>query len=106
MAEDVDLIEHLIAIENEASEMIAEAQRKADDRLAKARAEADESFKSQFSSFSGDLAEKEVSNRKQIDSDYEHFVGEYTKTLESSKKDTDSFNSLLEKLLFDKQLSV
>ncbi len=98
--DNIDITRHLLEVENEAGEMVAEAEKEADSIIAGARAEAEGEFKKRYTEFVKSLELKEEESRKSFLADHARQLDEYKQALSSNRKDTSSFNSLLEKLLY------
>lgn len=100
MAEEEDVIQHLVQIEKEASETLMEAQRQADTILAEARAKSESQFKEKYAAIAQDLEQRHEEQKKIVLVNHEKLVAEYKQNLEDNQKDYGSFNELLEKKLF------
>lgn len=100
MAEEVDVIGHLLDVEHEASSLLLDAQKEADKRTADARAKADSQFKSEYAKITASLEAEEKAARTKIDTIHADSIAQYRTSLDATKKDTASFNSLLETALF------
>ncbi len=100
MEEEIDVIQHLLEIEAEASEMLSGAQQKADAILAEARANAEAAFKKSYSAFMEELEAKEISQKEEIAKEHKERFETYTKALGANAKDEGAFNKLLDKLLY------
>ena len=101
MAEEVDVITHLLEIEHEASQMMADAQKEADKKVADARAEAECIFKEKYGKISAEIDAEENSRKEQILKEHEESLSSYRKGLESMEKDCKSFDALLDKVLYN-----
>ena len=100
MSEEVDIIEHLLEVERESSQMILDARLEADKIIAESRARAETSFKEQYDSILKDLEQKEASAKEEISKRHEAQLSEYKQSLDSAEKDEKAFRSLLDSLLF------
>lgn len=100
LEDNIDITRHLLEVENEAGQMVAEAEKEADSIIAAARAEAESEFKSRYADFVKSLDAKEEESRKEFRDGHDKQLDEYKRSLESKEKDSDAFNSLLEKLLY------
>lgn len=100
MSDEVDIIEHLLEVERESSQMILDARQEADKIIAESRARAETSFKEQYDSILKDLEQKEASAKEEISKRHEEQLSEYKKSLASAEKDEKAFRSLLDSLLF------
>lgn len=101
MTEETDIIQHLVEIEAEASEMLLAAQKEADSQVAKARAQSEEIFKDRYGKFASDLEFKENQTKQNILSKHESDISEYKNSINSEVKDYDAFYSLLKESLAD-----
>ncbi|MBR1912760.1 MAG: hypothetical protein IJ828_10460 [Treponema sp.] len=100
MTEEMNAIQHLLEVEADAALMVNEAQKKADARISEARAQAESEFKTAYAAFSEKLESYEASEREAIEKEQMKVFGAYAQSLDSASKDKESFNGLLEKLLF------
>ena len=100
MAEEVDIIQHLINIEKDAAQMLSDAKVQADKKIAEARFEAENSFKEKYAEVSKRLSAEEESEKKECDTSHAEVVRQYKDKLSSTAKDVKAFNSLLDELLF------
>ncbi|MBE6353437.1 hypothetical protein [Treponema sp.] len=94
-----DVIQHLLKIEDEASEVIKEAQVEAESIIAAARVRADSAFKAGFEKIADSIEKNEASLRERIASSHKLKIQEYQDSLSSFNKDTDSFSKLMDGLL-------
>lgn len=100
MAEEADVIGHLLDVEHEASSLLLDAQKEADKRTADARAKAEAQFKSEYAKITDSLDVEEKAARSKIDTVHEDSIAQYRKGLDASAKDSASFNKLLDSVLF------
>ncbi|HBG66771.1 MAG TPA: hypothetical protein DDW78_09905 [Treponema sp.] len=100
MADDADVIAHLLEVEREAAQMILSAQKEADAKLADARAQAESQFKSRYTSLAAGIEAEENAARERIAASHAQAFESYVQTLADSKKDAVAFNALLDKLLY------
>jgi F0F1-type ATP synthase membrane subunit b/b' len=94
-----DVIVHLFEEEKKAASLLAEAQAEADKRLAHARAEAADRYKSGFESLIADLENSYAKESAELTQKYESDMNSYRAGLAARKFDTDAFGALLDKLL-------
>lgn len=99
MSEEMDVIQHLLEIEREASEVLIKAQEEADKKIAAARMQSDSLFKQQFDSFTKGLDESMKSKKADVQKEEKSRLESFKNELDSTTKDNDSFNALLEKLI-------
>lgn len=100
MAEEADVIEHLLDVEHEASGLLLDAQKEADARTAESRAKADAQFKEGYAKVTAALEAEESDAKKNIDSIHEQSIEQYRNRLDSSAKDESGFDKLLESVLY------
>ena len=98
--DNIDITRHLLEVENEAGQMLEEAEKEADSIVAAARAEAEGEFKRRYADSVAELDAKEEKDRKNILDGHGKLMDEYKQFLLSARKDLAAFNSLLEKLLY------
>lgn len=95
----MDVIQHLLDIEKEASETAIKVQEEADKKIASARAQADSIFKEKYSSFMKDLDLSVENQKKAIQTQMEEKLASFKAELEATKKDFDGFSQLLDKVI-------
>ena len=101
MAEqEADIIGHLLDIERSASGVLAQAQEEAEKRISAARAQADQSFKTQYDAIVADEEKRLASEMSAAAQKYDADVAAYKERLSSAAKDIPSFDRLLDKVLF------
>ena len=93
-------IQHRLEVEADASQLVNEAQKKADVIISEARAKAESEFKTTYAKFAEKLEANESARREAIDDEQKSVFSEYVQSLDSTPKDKESFNTLLQKLLF------
>ncbi|MCR5218792.1 hypothetical protein [Treponema sp.] len=98
-AEQDDVIRHLLQIEDEASELVKEAQVEAEGIIAAAKARTDAQFKKEFETVSSEIEKNESLKRDNITASHKEQLQQYKDSLTAYKKDFDSFNSLMDSLL-------
>ena len=94
-----DVIQHLLQIEDEASEIVREAQSEAEDIVTAARAKADSAFKAEFENIADSIEKNEALLKERIVSSHNLKIQEYQDRLSSFNKDMDSFSRLMDGLL-------
>lgn len=100
MSEEMDVIQHLLEIEREASEILMKAQEEADKKIAAARAQADSLFKDQFTSYNNELDNYVASQKETVKKEQESRLESFKSDLNSTCKKSDDFDALLEKLIY------
>lgn len=98
--EEIDVIKHLLEVEKEATEMLLEAQKKADEKIAEARSAADSRFRTEYGALVSRIEKEEISAKEKITQNHTEMIQSYKDELSQMKKDSDSFNSLMDELLF------
>ncbi|MBR6154229.1 MAG: hypothetical protein IKQ43_07320 [Treponema sp.] len=96
MSQEMDVIEHLLEIEREASRTLVSAQAQADSQIAAARTKADEQFKKLYSEAVKGIEEKAQLAKKEITDNRQSSLDSYKGSLSSMEMDVEAFNSLLE----------
>ena len=96
MSQEMDVIEHLLEIEREASRTLVSAQTLADEKIAAARIKSDEQFKKAYSDAVKGLEEKAQLAKKEITDSRQSSLDSYKDSLSSMEMDVEAFNSLLE----------
>ena len=99
MDSEVDVIQHLLEVEKEASLMLKDAQKSADQKISKAKSDADEVFKSKYSDAILNIEKDEERQKENLDSEEKKMFADYCKSLETKEKDKKAFVSCLKKLL-------
>lgn len=100
MAEEVDIIRHLLDVEHNASSMLVDSQKEADKRTSAARAKADADFKSQYSQICLKIESDEKSEKENLNSKHNEVISKFKEGLDCIPKQVEPFNNLLEKILF------
>lgn len=102
MAEkEVEVLAHLLEVEQKAANLTMDAQVEADKRIIVAKAKADSQFKDAFSKI---VSENEANYEKvtlDLSQKTDIFVKNFKDKISSSAKSIDEFNSYLDKILFD-----
>ena len=100
MAEEVDIIQHLIEVERDASQLLLEAQAQADKKISEARFKAESLFKEKYSVITKDLENRTSAAKENIDKEREAIMQQYKAKIADSSKNQESFNALCERFLF------
>ena len=101
MIEEINAIQHLLEVEADAALLVNDAQKKADVKISEARAKSESEFKSIYGEFAKKLEAHESSRREEIEKEQKALFKDYVQSLEAVPKDIESFNALLEKLLYE-----
>ena len=97
---EIDVIGHLLDVEQQAAEMLLEAQTEADRRISEARNQADADYKVQYEKIVAEFEKDFAVNVKEVEDSHSDIMAKYRETIESTQTDKASFTSLLDKLLF------
>lgn len=100
MTDEVDIINHLLDIEHESSELLLDAQKEADNRTAAARAKAEAQFKSEYDKKSAEIEKKEEAEREKIQLTYNHNFAKFKEHLQDLVRDKEAFAKEFEPYLF------
>lgn len=100
MADEIDVIQHLLDVEREADLVIQDAQKEADSRIAQARAKADTQFKTQYTQMYAQLEQEAQEQMKQAGVHHDTEVASFKDSLQSTPKNNAAFNSLMDSILF------
>lgn len=98
--ESMDIIQHLLEVEKEAVQMQLDAQKQADEKIARARSESDARYKSACAENAKVLESEEKARIQQINDNHSQQIESFKASLESSSKSPEAFNSTIEKMLF------
>ncbi|MBP5602543.1 MAG: hypothetical protein J6X78_07420 [Treponema sp.] len=99
MQEEINVINHLLSVEKNASVLIDNAIREADSRTAQARNQANSQFKTEYDKC---VSQMEVDYENTIQSrkaEHEAELEQFKSDLENRTRDYEAFNSLLDNLL-------
>ena len=98
-SEEQDTIAHLLKVEEEAAELIRQAQEQCDKEIAEARAQADADYSKKYEAMAAKKEGEYNQNVVQIDQSHKKQLEEYKSQIQGTQKDVESFNALLEKIL-------
>ena len=98
-SEEVNVIAHLLEVEQNASLLIKDAQNDANEILSEAHAKADAEYKAGFESISAELEADYNRRLDEISKKYAKIIRDYQSDLEKSEKNTKAFTDLLKKTL-------
>lgn len=97
---EVDVMEHLLDVETRASAIVEDAQTESQKKIASAKSKADDDFNSKCSGIEKDL-ESDCNNKiKSADEEHSTLIQNFQNQITKSEKDTLSFNSFMDKVLF------
>jgi len=100
--EEINVIAHLLQVEKNASLLIDDALKEAEEKLAKARSQANLSFKEKYEQCVNELENQYNQKLVNIQSEHDKLFEDYKESLENKSKNNADFNRLLESLLFAK----
>ena len=100
MAEtEVNVINHLLDVEHQASEMISGAQAEADKRIASSRAQAEAEYKKQYDQVIAGIEADYTARTAEIERRHNQAVESYKSEILNTAQDTKAFNKLVSALL-------
>ena len=98
---EVDVISHLMNVENQASALIFEAQTVAEKNISDARATAENLYKQKYEKLLNELESYYSEKIQKIIQNNKNSFNEYQQKTQNLSQDVKSFNELLESLLFE-----
>ena len=98
--ESIDIIQHLLEVENEAAQMQLDAQKQADEKIARVRSESDARYKSECAENARVLESEEKAKIQQINDNHSQQIESFKASLESTPKSPEAFKSTIEEMLF------
>jgi len=99
MAEEVDIIKHLLEIEAEATQMLLDAQKKADEKITSARLQVEDQFRTEYAKISATLDSEEKQKKKALTEKKDAEIEEYKQYLNSIQKNYEAFNQAVKNLV-------
>lgn len=100
MAEsEVNVINHLLDVEHQASEMISGAQSEADKRISSFRAQAETEYKKQYDAIIAGFEADYKKQTEEIDSKHKKTVEQYKSDIQNTAQNKEAFSSLLDTIL-------
>ncbi|MBP5175265.1 MAG: hypothetical protein ILP07_05050 [Treponema sp.] len=100
MSDEMDIIQHLLDIEREASRTLIDAQTEADAKITAARTEAEKEFKARYSELVAEIDRKANDEKAKITEGHDTEIRSFKDELHKIVQDKSAFNGLLEKLLY------
>ncbi len=97
--DEQDTIAHLLQIEEEAAELISQAQIQSEKEISAARAQADSEYNQKYETMASQMEGDYNSKIAGMDQAHKNQLDEYKSQIEQTPKDLDAFNNLLEKIL-------
>lgn len=98
---DLNVITHLLKVESEASSLIKDAQEEANKRISEARSEADAEYKKKFEKLVNSLDKDYQEKILQIETDNKNELDEFKQKIQSTERNTSSFNSFVQKVMVE-----
>ncbi|MBQ5472270.1 MAG: hypothetical protein IIT58_09775 [Treponema sp.] len=98
---DLNVITHLLKVESEASSLIKDAQEEANKRISDARSEADAEYKKKFEKLVNSLDKDYQEKILQIETDNKNELDEFKQKIQSTERNTSSFNSFVQKVMVE-----
>lgn len=99
-ARETEIINHLLEVERQSSQLLDEAAQEAEKTVSSAMAQADSIFNSRYTEFSSNLEKKYLKDTEELEKECEKQLADYRQNIASVKRDVPAFNDCLEKLLF------
>jgi vacuolar-type H+-ATPase subunit H len=100
MAEsEVNVINHLLDVEHQASEMISGAQGEADKRISSFRAQAETEYKKQYDDIIAGFEAGYKKHTEEIDSKHKKTVEQYKSDIQNTAQNKEAFGKLLDTIL-------
>lgn len=97
--EEQDTIAHLLQVEEEAAELIREAQSQSDKEISDAKTQAQNDFESRYQSLASQMEEDFNKKIQEIDGLHKNQIEQYKSQIEQTPKDQSAFDALLKKIL-------
>lgn len=97
---ELDVINHLLEIEKNASILINDAMIEADKRVNETKVRYNAEFKTRFETIAAEKDKEYHDKLEEISKKHKIEIEEYKKSLEQKNQNTEVFNQTLEKLLF------
>jgi F0F1-type ATP synthase membrane subunit b/b' len=98
--EEINVIAHLLQVEKNASLLIDNALKEAEQKLAQARSQANLEFKQKYEACVGNLENEYNQKLNEIQTEHDKLFDDFKESLQSQPKNNARFNNLLESLLF------
>ncbi len=101
MAEhEINVIDHLLDVEKDASVLVSDAQMESAKRLASARSQADSEYKKQYDILIASLENQYKKDAETITQKHADALNSYKTAVEKTSRDSAAFNGLLDSYLF------
>ncbi len=102
MQEEINVIDHLLAVEKNAAVLIDNAVKEADGRIIEARNKANSQFKEQYDDFALSLQKAYEQTVEEKKSEHNKKLEAYKRELENFPRDYQAFDRVLDGLLSEK----
>ncbi len=99
--EGIDVIQHLLDVEKNATSTLLDAQKKADDIIAEAKVKIETKFKDSYAELVKEINRDEELSIKEIDKKHKEEIDSFKNNLLSVPKDLLAFNDAFAKLFSD-----
>ena len=99
-SEEINVIAHLLQVEKNASLLIDNALKEAEQKLAQTRSQANLEFKQKYEDCVSNLETEYNQKLNEIQSEHDKLFNDFKDSLQSQPKYNAEFNNLLETLLF------
>ena len=99
MENEIEVIQHLVEVEHEASMMLQDAQKKADEMVSDARSKAEEKFKTLYAQFVKVQEVTEENERQKILEKKSMQLEDYVTHLSDCPKNQEKFNEFMNRVL-------
>lgn len=97
---ELDVINHLLEVEKNASVLIDDAKIEADKRVAEARSKYNQEYKAGYETIASEKDAAYHKKLQEITDKHSAEIESFKKSFEDKPQNTEAFNALLEKLLF------
>lgn len=98
---EIDIINNLLEIEKDAASLINNAQIEAQKRVSDAKNKYNTEYKQKYDDIVFQLEKEYDSEIEKINKEYDDSISSFKNKLEEKQKNTNAFNSLLDKILFE-----
>lgn len=98
---EIDVIGHLLDVEQQAADFLLDAQTEADRRIAEAKNTADTEYKSQYEKLVKEFENKYSVEAKSVETIHDSTMADYKDTIDHTATDLSAFDALMNELLFN-----
>jgi len=99
---ELDVINHLLEVEKNASGVIDSAKAEADKRITEAKAKYNQEYKAKYDALSSEKEKAFQEKVASLEENHKSAVEDFKKSLETKPQNQEQFNKLLDSLLFAK----